>query len=128
MNRSSVGLAVAAGLMFLMLTFAGVVFAAGAVFLALDAYMSSWLAAVLTGGVLLVPLLALVAWLWWDARRRRLRKQRRLEAAKRAIAARAVADPYGFVCAAFMAGVTLSHASVAPERVAEFVAAVRKAG
>lgn len=118
----------AAGLIVMMLTFAGVVFAAGAVFFALDTHMSSWLAAVLTGGALLVPLLALVSWLWWDARRRRLRKQRRLEAAKRAIAASALADPYGFVCAAFLVGVSLSQASASPERVAEFVAAFRRAG
>ena len=110
MNRSSVGLAVAAGLMFAMLTVVGVFYVAGAVFFALGVYVSPWLAALLTGGALLLPLLALVSWLWWDARRRRLRKQHRLDAARRAIAARAVADPYGFVCAAFLVGVTLSQA------------------
>lgn len=126
MNRASIGLAIAGGLVFLMLTFAGVFYVAGAAFFALAAYLSPWSAALLTGGILLVPLLVSVSWLGWSAYRRQLRKRRRFEAVKSALAASAVNDPYGFVCTAFLTGMTLSRTPVTPERVAEFVAAVRK--
>lgn len=126
MNRASIGLAIVGSVVFLMLTFAGVFFVAGAVFFALAAYLSPWLAALLTAGVLLLPLLVSVSWLGWSAYQRRLRKRRRFEAVKTAIAASAVNDPFGFVCTAFLTGMTLSKTPVTAERVAEFVAAVRK--
>lgn len=126
MNRSTIGLAMLASLVFLMLTFAGVFFVAGAVFFALAVYLSPWLAALLTGSILLLPLLVSVAWLGWSAYQRRVRKRRRLEAVKLALAASAVNDPYGFVCTAFLTGMTLSRTPVTAERLAEFVAAVRK--
>lgn len=122
MNRSSAGLAVVAGLLMLMLTFGGVCFLAGAGYLALAGYMSPWLAALITGAVLLTPLLTAVMWLLWDARQRDLQRRHRLDAVKAVLADSARNDPYGFVGAAFMSGMMLSLSPNTRERFTEYMA------
>ena len=128
MNRASVGLAVTAGLMMLMLTFGGVCFVAGAAYLALATYVSPWLAALVVGLVLLSPLIAVVSWLLWSVHRRRLRQRHRFDALQAVLGDRAKADPYGFVGAAFMSGMMLSASSATKARIAECMAACKAAG
>jgi hypothetical protein len=110
MNRAKMGLLATAALVSVMLTFSGVCFLAGAAFFGLELYMSAWLAAVVVGLLLLTPLLALVAQLAWSARQRRVQAQQRhsLEGLKAIFAERAQQDPYGFVGAAFSAGLGLA--------------------
>lgn len=123
MNRATAGLAVLAGLAIVMLTFGGVCFTAGAAFLALAQHMSPWLAALLTGGVMLVPLLAAVGWLSWKAHEKRLR-HRRFDTMKAAFVEKARNSPYQFMGEAFMSGMMLSAAApFTKERVAEVIAA-----
>lgn len=126
MSRASVGLAALAGITFLMLTFAGVSFAAVAVYFALADYLRPWLAALITAGIMLLPLLAAICALLWSSYRRRLRRKHRLAALRHAISAAAQADPYGFLSTAFLAGMALSRKPVTVERMAECVAAMRK--
>lgn len=125
MNRAKVGLAVLAGLMLLMLSFGGVCFLAGAAYLALAAHVSPWLAALITGGVLLLPMLAGTARLWWSARQRRKSREHRFDAWKAVFTGRARTDPYGFVGAAFTIGLTLSASAQARQRLAERMAACK---
>jgi len=127
MNRAKLGLAMLAGLMLVMLSFGGVCFLAGAAYLALAAHMSPWLAALITGGLLLLPMLAGFAGLSWSARRRRARRAQGFEALKAGLAGRAKTDPYGFVGAAFTFGLTLSTSTDARQRIAEFMAACKGA-
>jgi len=110
MNRAKMGLLATAALVWVMLTFSGVCFLAGAAFFGLELYMSAWLAALVVGLLLLTPLLALVAQLLWNARQRRVQSQKRqgLEGLKAVFADKAKADPYGFVGAAFSAGLGLA--------------------
>lgn len=125
MNRASAGLAVLAGMTMLMLTFCGVCFVAGAAYLALAMYISPWLAALIVGLVLLLPLLTATAWLLWSAHQRRVRRQQGLGGLKAALAGRAKADPYGFVGSAFMSGMMLATSPVTKERIAQCMAACR---
>ena len=120
MNRVTVGLFLLAVLMTLILTVAGVWFVADAAYLALAAHMSPWLAALATGGLMLLPLLAIVFWLVLSARYRSRRKQHRLEALKAILSESAKEDPYGFVGTAFMSGMMLSTSKESRERIAEF--------
>jgi hypothetical protein len=125
-NRASVGLAALAGITFLMLTFAGVGFAGVAAYFALTDYMRPWLAALITAGILLLPLLVTICVLLWSSYRRRMRRKHRLAALRNAISAAAQTDPYGFLSTAFLAGMALSRKPVTMERMAECVAAMRK--
>lgn len=123
MNLASVGLALLAGLVMLILTVAGVVFVAQAAYLALATQLSPWLAALLTGSVLLLPFLAGTGILLWRSRQRRLQRRRGGLAALQAILAEsAKTDPYGFVGTAFVSGMMLSASRGGKERVAEFSA------
>ncbi|MGH7485461.1 MAG: hypothetical protein ACREMY_07625 [bacterium] len=129
MNRATAGLAILAGLTLLMLTFGGVCFTAGAAYLALAEHMSPWLAALLTGGVMLLPLLTAVGWLLWQARERRLRKLRHahFDSLRAAFAEKARTRPYAFMGEAFMSGMMLATAApFTKERMAEVVAAFRE--
>jgi hypothetical protein len=125
-SRASVGLAALAGITFLMLTFAGVSFAGVAAYFALADYMRPWLAALITAGILLLPLLVTICALLWSSYRRRMHRKRRLAALRNAISAAAQADPYGFLSTAFLAGMALARKPVTMERMAECVAAMRK--
>ena len=125
MNRASAGLAVIAGLTVLMATFCGVCFVAGAAYLGLAVYISPWLAALIVGLVLLLPLLTAAVWLLWSAHQRRVRRQKGLDGLKAALASRAKADPYGFVGSAFMSGMMFAASPVTKERIAECMAACR---
>ena len=125
MNRLTVGLVLLAVLMTLILTVAGVWFVADAAYLALAAHMSPWLAALATGGLMLLPLLAIVFWLVLSARYRRRRKQHRLETLKAILSESAKEDPYGFVGTAFMSGMMLSTSKTSRERIAELMAAFK---
>jgi hypothetical protein len=120
MNRVSIALVLLAVLMTLIVTIAGVWFLADAAYLALAAHMSPWAAALATGGLLLLPLLAIASWLVLSARYRRRRKQRRLEALKAILSESAKEDPYGFVGTAFMSGMMLSTSKASRERITEF--------
>lgn len=120
MNRVTVGLVLLAVLMTLILTVAGVWFVADAAYLALATHMSPWLAALATGGLMLLPLLAIVSWLVLSARHRRRRKLHRLEALKAILSESAKDDPYGFVGTAFMSGIMLSTSKASRERITEF--------
>ena len=125
MNRLTMGLVLLAVLMTLILTVAGVWFVADAAYLALAAHMSPWLAALATGGLMLLPLLAIVFWLVLSARYRRRRKQHRLETLKAILSESAKEDPYGFVGTAFMSGMMLSTSKASRERIAELMAAFK---
>jgi hypothetical protein len=120
MNRASVGLALLAGLLMMILTVAGVWFVADAAYLALVAHVSPWLAALVTGGLMLLPLLAVIGLLLRSAHRRRLRQQRRLGALKAVLSEAAKDDPYGFVGTAFMSGMMLATSKADKDRIAEF--------
>jgi hypothetical protein len=120
MNRVSIALVLLAVLMTLIVTIAGVWFLADAAYLALAAHMSPWAAALATGGLLLLPLLAIASWLVLSARYRRRRKRHRLEALKAILSESAKEDPYGFVGTAFMSGMMLSTSKASRERITEF--------
>ena len=124
MNRASVRLAILAGLMMLMLTGASVSFLAGAGYLALAAHMSPWLAALFVAGLLLLPLLLILARLSWSARRKRV-QQHRFDAFKAAFVADARKDPYGIVGTAFMSGIMLSTSPATRGRIVEYMAAFK---
>lgn len=123
MNRATAGLAVLAGLTLLMLTFGGVCFVAGAAYLALAQHVSPWLAALLTGGVMLLPLLTTIGWLLWKARGKRLRHSH-FDAMKAAFMEKARTSPYEFMGEAFMSGMMLSAAApYTKERMVEVIVA-----
>lgn len=123
MNRSAVALGVLTGLAALMLTFGGVCFLAGAAYLALATELRPWLAALITGGLMLLPLLVAVAWLGLDARRRRLRRERRLEKLQALLTGDIRQHPYGFLGAAFMSGIMLSASPAIAQHIADFMSA-----
>ena len=123
MNRSAVALGVLTGLGALMLTFGGVCFLGGAAYLALATELRPWLAALVTGGVLILPLLVSVAWLGFDARRRRLRRERRLEKLQALLTGDFRQHPYGFLGAAFMSGIMLSASPAIAQHIADFMSA-----
>jgi hypothetical protein len=127
MNRSKLSLAMLAGLMLLMLSFGGVCFLAGAAYLALAERLSPWLAALITGGLLLLPMLAGGGWLWWRARQRQARREHGFEALKAGFLNRAKTEPYEFVGAAFAFGMALSTSLAARRRIAEHMAARKSA-
>lgn len=129
MNRTTAGLAALAGLTVLMLTFGGVCFMAGAAYLALAEHMSPWLAALITGGAMLIPLFAAVGLLLWKAREKRLQQQRygSFGALKAIFAEKARTSPYEFMGTAFMSGMMLASAPLTRERIAECMAACRGA-
>ena len=123
MNRATAGLAVLAGLTLLMLTFGGVCFVAGAAYLALAQHVSPWLAALLTGGVMLLPLLTTIGWLLWKARGKGLRHSH-FDAMKAAFMEKARTSPYEFMGEAFMSGMMLSAAApYTKERMVEVIVA-----
>jgi len=124
MNRATLGLAALSGLVLVMTTFGGVCYLAGAAYLALAAYVSPWLAALIVASVMLMPLLLTIGRLSWVAHQRRLRKQHRLDALKSTIAGSAQADPFGFVGAAFMSGMMFSTSAATKQRIVECVAAL----
>src|SRR5579859_231168 len=124
MNRATLGLAALSGLVLVMTTFGGVCYLAGAAYLALAAYVSPWLAALIVASVMLMPLLLTIGRLSWVAHQRRLRKQHRLDALKSTIAGSAQADPFGFVGAAFMSGMMFAASAATKQRIVECVAAL----
>ena len=125
MNRAAIGLGLLAGLMMLILTVAGVWFVADAAYLALAAHMNPWVAALITGGILLLPLVAIVYLLLWGSHQRKLSKQHRLDALKAILSEAAKDDPYGFVGTAFMSAMMMSTSKASKERIAELMAAFK---
>ncbi|MGE5624934.1 MAG: hypothetical protein ACM3ZT_05245 [Bacillota bacterium] len=123
MNRSSVALAVLAGLVSLMLAFGGVCFLGGAAYLAMASELRPWLAALVTGVLMLLPLLAMGSWLAWDARRRRLRRHRHLEALKATLAGDIRQHPYGVMGAAFMSGIMMAASPAVTRQIVDLVGA-----
>jgi len=119
-NRLSTALAVLAGISLLAVTFCGVCFLAGAAYLALASQFSAWLAALLIGSVMLLPLLSATAWLLYQ---RRQQQRHRIAGFTAELARRALDDPYGFVGGAFMSGMMLSTSAASLRHVTEFLAA-----
>ena len=117
-------LAAVAGVLFLTLVLAGVACLAVALYLGFAILVPPALAALIAGVLLLAPLLAVLAYLFWQTGRRRFRREcrrRELEALKAALRAGAGQDPYGFVTAAFLSGVLLSAKADTRERITQFM-------
>jgi hypothetical protein len=124
MRAAPVALTAIAGVLLLMLTFAGVLFLGVALYVGIAAWVNPALAALITAGILLAPLMAAGLYLFWQIHRRRSRRTHRrheLDALKAALQASAQSDPYGFVTAAFVSGVLLSAKSATRLRIAQFM-------
>lgn len=124
MRSARIALVITAALLLLMSTFAGVLFLAGAAYLAMATWISPGFAALITAGILFAPLISAALYLSWQIHRQRIRRARRrheLGALKAALLASAENDPYGYVTSAFMSGVLLSTKPATRERITQLM-------
>lgn len=124
MKATRIALAATLALLLIMSMLAGVVFMAGALYLAIATQVSPAFAALITAGLLFLPLMSAMLYMTWQIhrqRQRRVRRRQALDALKAALQAGAEDDPYGFVTSAFISGVLLSTKPGTRERITQIM-------